>query len=200
MQKVFLKHHCTLWWMIEFFSTHMWFKYGSCGWRANHQPICGHRTLSFSCGRNTTKPEAEKERGACYPWGPRSYQSLCHNDSPCNWSVDAESTGQLWQSALCMCVCILWVCVRVHLHSVPRCRGLSLFIPCSRMEKHACRRCACGQSLLMKWHAGRSTAKGIMGLGMQDSNMLPQQQSMRLCPSERERQERRKQVKVEQLP
>lgn len=110
VQKAFLKHDCTLWWMIEFFSTHMWFKYGSWGWRANHQPICGHRTLSFSCGRNTTKPEAGKERRACYPWGPRSYQSLCHNDSPCNWSVDAESTGQLWQSALCVCVCVFASC------------------------------------------------------------------------------------------
>lgn len=96
--------------------------------RRRNLPLCGHYMLNFNCDRYTTKPEAgrepetgrEKREGgrvrACSPRGLQPYLSLCHDDSPRIWSTDTESTGQLWQPACCVCLCLTWVWAGTSAH------------------------------------------------------------------------------------
>lgn len=128
---------------LKFFLTHMWFKYGTWGWRANHQPICGHCTLSFSCGWNTTKPEAEKERGregelvALEGLGPISHCATTIRPVTDPWTRSLQVNCD---RLLCVYVCVfascgfLCVCICILSLDAGGCRSLSPAAECRNMH------------------------------------------------------------------
>lgn len=71
-----------------------------------------------------------KSESTCIPRGHWYCLSLCQSDVPCNWSLDVETTGQLWQPAG-------FVGTFPHLHSVspiPVAVSLPVMLPFTRVR------------------------------------------------------------------
>lgn len=135
-------------------SSHIGITCDSWGCVPNHPSVCGHCMLNFlsrwkhnKAGgreRQRARDRRSKREKACSPQGPRSCLSLCQNDSPCNWSVDTESTGQLWQPAWRVFVSYVGVggCISASAFCLPRCQWLSVFISwCPTAELRAWAAC-----------------------------------------------------------
>lgn len=164
---------------------------------SNHMPVCRRWMLNFSCGRNTTKPEADKEtwslREGEHLSPPEGLSPICHCATAICPVTDpwTQSPQVNCDSLIGMCVFVSHVgvggyIIALHLHPVSHnasgCQSSSAVKECK--DVCVCRKLVHGHLPLMKWHAGRDVAKGMAGLEMHKSNMLLRQQSMRLCPCE----------------